>query len=336
VTAAGADNSSGRADRAVAGDGSAYLDPAVLAQLTPFELRAKMLAEGVMSGPHRSPYRGSAVEFAESRPYVHGDDVRHVDWKVFARTEKLYVKQHHTETNLDVMLLVDASSSMRFGSPLEAPGAIHGSSTASPGPWMKYDHATAVAAAMVYVCLHRRDRAGLAVFTDRLISTIDCSNHPDQWRKIVHVLGGTPPAAATDMRRATDELLALITRRSLIVIVSDFFEDAEHISKALAHLRHQNHDVILIQTLDRREMTFGFERTAVLEGLENEGRWRVDPRALREEYLAALRAHVEAIERAAQALGFDYLRADTHEAIGPPLAFMLARRSAALKGSSVG
>jgi uncharacterized protein (DUF58 family) len=147
-------------------EASLYLHPQTLARLSSFELRAKMIVEGVMSGQHRSPYHGFSVEFAQHRPYVAGDDIRHLDWKVYGRSDKLHLKQYQQETSLDLVLLVDASGSMRYGTRTfeDASGAGHTMSPDGRSNWSKFDHATAIAAAMAYVTLHQGDRSGLVVF----------------------------------------------------------------------------------------------------------------------------------------------------------------------------
>jgi len=313
-----------------------YLAPETLVQLAPFELRAKMIVEGVMSGTHRSPYQGMAVEFAEHRQYVAGDDTKHLDWRVYGRTDKLYIKQYQQETNLDVILLVDASASMGYGTLDVKPG--WGGTTASDhrNRWTKFDHATAIATAIAYLCLHQQDRVGLAVFADDLRLFLERSSAQGQWRRIVGALCGEPVDAPTNLAKAADQLLSKIRNKALFIIISDFFDDRESIRQALARFKHRRHDVILLNTLDRQEMRFDFSRSAPFVGLEGEGRLRVEPRSLREAYLDALTRHVGAIARRAMAFGFDYHRLDTHESVGPPLAYVLARRSAIIKRSKVG
>jgi len=313
-----------------------YLSPQTLVQLAPFQLRAKMIVEGVMSGMHRSPYHGMAVEFAEHRQYAAGDDTKHLDWKVFGRTDKLYIKQYQQETNLDVILLVDASASMAYGTLAAKPGWGGTTASQSTGRWTKFDHATALATAIAYVCLHQRDRVGVVVFTDHVREIINRSNAQGQWRRIISTLTTEPVSATTDLAVVADQVLSRITNRALFVIISDLFDTPESIRWALARFRHRRNDVVLLNTLDRQELCFQFTQPAPFEGLEGEGRLRVDPRALREAYLKALRSHLDATARAALAFGFDYHRLDTHESVGPPLAHLLARRDAFIKRSKVG
>ncbi len=310
-----------------------YLAPETLVQLAPFELRAKMIVEGVMSGMHRSPYHGMAVEFAEHRQYVPGDDLKHLDWKVFGRSDKLYVKQYHQETNLDVILLVDSSGSMSYGT-LKSK-STWGGTTASRAKrvWTKFDHATAAAVAIAYLCLHQQDRVGLVVFADEIKTMVARSSARAQWRRIVNALSGEPVQAQTNLAKVVDQAVAKITNRALFVIISDLFDDVESIRQALARLRHRRHDVILLQTLDREELRFGFTQPAPFEGLEDEGRLRIDPRALRQAYLEAMARHLELVAKTAMGFGFDYHRLDTHESVGPALAHLLARRNARIKRS---
>ncbi len=316
--------------------GNEYLAPETLVQLAPFELRAKMIVEGVMSGMHRSPYQGMAVEFAEHRQYVPGHDLKHLDWKVYGRSDKLYIKQYQQETNLDVILLVDASASMRYGS-LSVKKGWGGTTASSSGRvWTKFDHATATAAALAYLCLHQQDRVGLAVFADEIRTLVSRSGARGQWRRVVTALSGETVESSTNLVKVTEQVLSKIANRALFVIISDLFEDIESIRQSLARFRHRGHDVILLQTLDRQELNFAFAQPAPFVGLEGEGRLRIDPRALREAYLKALTDHIHATNRIALGFGFDHHRLDTHESVGPALAYVLARRNAHIKRSKVG
>ena len=313
-----------------------YLAPETLAQLAPFHLRAKMIVEGVMSGMHRSPYQGMAVEFAEHRQYVAGDDLRHVDWKVYGRTDKLYIKQYQQETNLDVILMVDASASMGYGSLSVKSG--WGGTTASDrvARWTKFDHAVALSIAIAYLCLAQQDRVGLVVFADDIRTMIRRSGAQGQWRKIVNALRTEPVEAPTNLAKVTDQVLSKVQNRALFVLISDLFEDAETIRQTLARFKHRRHDLLVLNTLDRQELRFGFDQPAPFVGMEGEGRLRLDPRMIREAYLAALESHLEQIAQNARSFGFDALRIDTHDSVGPPLAYVLARRAAMLKRSGVG
>lgn len=322
-------------------DATLYLHPQTLARLGTFELRAKMVVEGVQSGQHRSPYKGFSVEFAQHRPYVAGDDIRHLDWKVFGRSDKLYLKQYEQETSLDLVLLIDCSGSMNFGSRTfaEASGTGQQASVSGRAHWSKYDHATATGAAFAYMALQQGDRVGLGIFADYLVDALDRTNAMSQWRRIVGVLSHHPVDRPSDLGRVIDQTLAKLNNRCLIVIVSDFFDDPARIRTALARIKHKSHDVILCQVIDRQERTFDIPDAAggaPFEGLEGEGLLKLDPRAIREAYLEAFNRHIDTVEKLARGFGFDYQLIDTHDWLGPPLAAFVARRNAIMKRSKSG
>ena len=302
-----------------------YLAPETLAQLGPFEIRAKRIAEGVMSGMHRSPYQGLAVEFAEHRQYVPGDPVRHIDWKVFGRSDKLYLKRFQQETNLDIHFLVDASRSMAFGT-LGRKEGWGGTRTGRAAAWTKFDHATAATAAMSFLALSQRDRVSVSLFGPTALASTRCSNAQGHWRSVVQCLATNPVDGRADLGRAVDELLARATHRSLVVLVSDFLMPHAKVRDALARLRHRGNDVILVRILDREELRFDLDENAPFEGMEGEGALEVDARGVREAYLQVLAEDERALERLARGFGDDLVRLDTHESVGPALAALLARR----------
>jgi uncharacterized protein (DUF58 family) len=299
-----------------------YLAPATIGQLTSFEFRARMIAEGVMSGMHRSPYQGLAVEFAEHRQYVSGDDLKHLDWKVFGRSDKLYLKQYQQETNLDVIILVDASASMRFGTLKVKQGWGGTDASGRIGTWTKFDHATAVGAALCYLALQQRDRVGLSMFADGIQAQVKRSNTKTTWRNVVRTLATEPVDDITDFGKVVEQSLATVSNRSLFVIVSDFLVPTDTVRAGLARLRHRRHDVMLMQVLDRQELRFDLDEPSPFEG------W--------EDYLAALTDHCNTLEKTARSLGFDYLRLDSHGSVGPALAAMLGRRALLARGGRAG
>ncbi len=304
-----------------------YLDPTVLAAVRGLDLRVRMVVEGVMTGQHRSPYQGFSVEFAQHRAYAPGDDIRHLDWKVFGRTDKLYLKQYQQETNLDLLLLVDVSGSMGFGS-------------VADGKWTKFDHAATAAAALAHLALRQQDRVGLALFAQHIDMPLRLSNRHDHDRAIVNALASarltpepelneqTAAARATNLTRSMEEVLAKMTQRSLLVVLSDLFDDPAALEKAVARVHHRRHDLLLMQVLDPQELEFPFRSASEFVGLEGEGRLPLDPPALRRAYLRALREHQQQIERMARAFQFDHLVLNTSQSLGPPLSHFLARRSA--------
>jgi uncharacterized protein (DUF58 family) len=321
-------------------DASLYLHPQTLARLASFELRAKMIVEGFSSGVHRSPFQGLSVEFAQHRPYVPGDDLRHLDWKVYGRTDKLHLKQHQQETNLDLIVLVDSSGSMNYGSRSfeEASGVGIKKSLDGRSNWTKFDHATALAAALSYITLRQGDRVGTVVFADEVRAMVRRSSSQGTWRQIVGALSTHPVnvenrGRGTDFRRVVDQVLGKLTNRCLIALISDLFIDIEPIRDTFAQLKHAGHDLLVFQVLDRAEEEFGFTDTAPFEGLEGEPVLRVDPRALRKAYLEVFNEHQQGVEKIVRGMGFDYQKIGTHDWLGPPLAHFVARRNAMIKRS---
>lgn len=324
-------------------DASLYLHPQTLARLASFELRAKLIVEGLSTGTHRSPFQGFSVEFAQHRPYVAGDDLRHLDWKVYGRSDKLHLKQYQQETNLDLVVLVDASGSMGYGSRTfeDASGAGHTLSPDGRSNWTKFDHATALAAALSYITLRQADRVGLAIFSDHIRGMVKRSSSQGTWRQIVGALAlhwteEDNKSRLTDMPRIVDEVLGKLNNRCVVALISDFFADIEQIRAALARVKHAGHDLIAFQVLDKAETDFRFRDALPFEGLEGEPTLRIDPRALRKAYLDSINAHNAAVEKAVRAHGYDYQRLGTHDWLGPPLAAFVARRNARIKRSKYG
>ena len=319
-------------------DASLYLHPQTLARLKSFEMRAKMIVEGVMSGQHRSPYQGFSVEFAQHRPYVPGDDIRHLDWKVFARTDRLQLKQYQQETNLDVVMLVDSSGSMNFGSRSFEDASGEGRKTSLDGRsnWTKYDHATGVAAGLSYICLSQGDRAGLVVFADEIRAMVNRSSHRGAWRQIVTALAMNPVDHETNLGRVVDQVLGKVNNRCLIILLSDLFVDPEDFRAALARIKHRGHDVIAFQILDHLERHFDYTDAAPFEGLEGEAMLKVDPRSIRKGYLEAINNHIETCAKHCQSFGFDHQVINTSDNLAAPLAAFLARRNARIKRSKFG
>lgn len=324
-------------------DASLYLHPQTLARLASFELRAKIIVEGVSSGHHRSPFQGYSVEFAQHRPYVPGDDLRHLDWKVYGKSDRLQLKQYQQETSLDLNALVDVSGSMFYGSRLfaEASGEGRKTSLDNRPQWSKFDHATALAAALAYVTLRQGDRAGLVIFADAVRAMVKRSSSQGTWRQIIGALSTHPldprnVGRPTDLRRAVDEMLGKVTNRGLVALISDGFFGIDQLRAGLARIKHAGHDLIFFQVLDRAELEFDFADVAPFEGLESEARLRVDPRAVRERYLELIRRHVADCEKAARSFGFDYQFVNSHDWLGPPLAAFVARRNARIKRSKYG
>ena len=297
-----------------------YLDPKTLARTASLDLRARLIVEGLMNGMHRSPYQGISVEFAQHRQYVAGDDIRHVDWKVFGRSDKIYLKQYLEETNLQLLCVVDASESMAFGS------VGDGSAT-----WTKFDHATAIAAALSYMAIQQADSAGLAILDNDLKKFHKPSNSPGQWKMITHELAMEPKLRKTNTGRILDQIAEKLTHRSLIVLLSDFFDDIESIKKGLRHLRYKKHEIMAFQILDPQEVEFPFEDVTLFKGLEEMGELLTEPRSLREGYLEQLTLFTEQLKKTCRGMQIDFTRMNSSEPLDVSLSGFLATRAASMK-----
>ena len=298
-----------------------YLDPRTLARISSLDLRARLIVEGLMTGMHRSPYQGISVEFAQHRPYTPGDDTRHVDWKQYAKTDKIYLKQYLQETNLHLICIVDASESMGYGS-------VKGEGNTT---WTKYDHATAIAASLSYMAIQQQDSVGLAIFDQALSRYFKPSNSPGQWKVVVNELQQVPRWNKTNTGKILDQIAEKLNHRSLIVILSDFFDDIEGIQSGLRHLRYKKHELMVFQILDPMEVNFPFEDVTLFKGLEGLGDLLTEPRALREGYLQQLNDFTEQMKKMCRGMHIDFQRFNSGDSLDVALSGFLATRSASMK-----
>ncbi|HEX2972481.1 MAG TPA: DUF58 domain-containing protein [Tepidisphaeraceae bacterium] len=315
-----------------------YLEPRTLARISSLDLRARLIVEGLMTGMHRSPYQGISVEFAQHRPYVPGDDIRHVDWKVFGKTDKIYLKQYLEETNLHLICVVDASESMAYGSvkgeeatERRSDRAAKGRGSEGGGVWTKYDHATAIAASLSYMAIQQQDSVGLAIFDNELKRFFKPSNSPGQWKVVTHELCLVPRLKKTNMGRILDQLAEKLTHRSLIVILSDFFDDVEGITQGLRHLRYKKHELMVFQILDPMEIEFPFEDVTLFKGMEEMGELLTEPRALREGYMEQMEKATEQLKKLCRGMRIDYVKMNSGESLDVSLSGFLATRAASMK-----
>jgi uncharacterized protein (DUF58 family) len=297
-----------------------YLEPRTLARIGSLDLRARLIVEGLMTGMHRSPYQGISVEFAQHRPYVQGDDIRHVDWKVYGKTDKIYLKQYLEETNLHLICIVDASESMGYGSVGD-----------EKARWTKYDHATAIAASLSYMAIQQQDSVGLAIFDQQLSRYFKPSNSPGQWKTVVHELQLVPRWNKTNTGKILDQIAEKLHHRSLVVILSDFFDDMDGIQKGLRHLRYKKHEIMAFQILDPLEINFPFEDVTLFKGLEELGELLTEPRALREGYLEQLSIATERLKKMCRGMHIDFTRMNSGEPLDVSLSGFLATRAASIK-----
>src|SRR4051812_25670177 len=286
-------------------------DPAVLARVDRLELEARQFVEGYLAGRHRSPRHGFAVEFAQHREYAPGDDIRHIDWKVYGRTERFHLKQYEQETNLVAWLLVDASESMGYGS----------------GPRTKYDTAAVAASAMAFLVLQQADSVGVGTVAGGVRGFLRPSGGTNQLREAVRVLADGPFGGPANLGPSLHELAARTGRRGVVFVVSDLLDDVPDILAGLQHLRFHKHEVVLFHVLDTAELDFPFRHTTLFRGLEDLPEVLTDPPAVRDSYLAALNAHVEAVQAGCRGMEIDYVLLRTDADLGHDLAAYLQKRS---------
>jgi uncharacterized protein (DUF58 family) len=266
------------------------LDPAVLAEVSSLELVAKTVVEGFISGLHRSPDFGFSQEFAEYRAYTPGDDLRHVDWNVFARTEKAYLKRYRGETNTEVMLLLDASASMTFTSV----------------PVNKFEYSKFLAAAVAYLAHLQRDSTGLIVFHDDVSNVIRPSSRQGQLMRLLHGIERAEPGKRTDFERPFLELQQFLKRRGISIVISDFLATIETIIKTMEPLRFRGNELILFHVLDPQEIQPKLGEPALFIDMETDDAIEVSPDYVRNEYGGKIAAHLELLKSKAQAAGIQY------------------------------
>lgn len=273
-----------------------FLDPNVLAGISSLDLLAKTVVDGFVAGLHRSPDFGFSQEFAEYRAYTPGDDLRHVDWNLFARTERCYLKRYRGETNTQLTILLDASNSMQFTS-----------AQAKQGPPMKMDYARYIAASLFYLAIHnQRDAAGLIVFDDEVRDYIRPSTRPGQLARLFAGLGRAEPHARTDFAKPLRHFQNSLYRRGIAIVVSDFYEDPETIVRIIAPLRFHGNEVVLFHILDPQEVRPALKGSAILVDLETEQRLEVVPEYARTTYRAKIDGHIEQLRTRSRAAGMDY------------------------------
>jgi uncharacterized protein (DUF58 family) len=273
-----------------------YLRPEVIAQLANIELKARLVVEGFITGLHRSPYHGFSVEFAEHKQYSTGDELRRIDWKVYARTDRYFVKQFEEETNLRSMLAVDTSGSMKFQ---------------SKNRISKFEYAIYLAAALSVLLVKQRDAVGLALYDTKVHKYLPPSSRQSYIHEILKALAATEPANETGTAAALDSLAERINRRGLVIVMSDFFDDVESVLKALKHFRHNNHEVIAFQILDPREIDFNFGKGANFKDLETGEELVTQPYHIKYEYSKAVGDFINHIKRECRNHNIDYHLIDT-------------------------
>ncbi len=292
-----------------------FLHPETIARISRLDLRAKQVVEGFISGMHRSPFFGHSVEFIQHRDYTPGDDIRHLDWKVWSKTDKFYIKQFEAETNLRCQLVIDVSNSMHYGS-----GALN-----------KYNYACTIGACLSYMLLHQQDAVGLITFDDEVRQVIPARSAHTHLDALLKAMDVSRPRDKTNIERVLRRVAENIPMRSMVMLISDIFCSREEFFRGIEMLRHGRHDILVFHILDNEELTFPFAGTTRFEDLEGPDTITCDPRSLRQGYLEVVDEYLTEVRRGCARKGIDYHMLNTTDYLDAGLAKFLHHREAMAK-----
>ncbi len=290
-----------------------YLKPEVIRRVARLDLRARFIVEGFLTGLHASPFQGFSVEFSEHRRYTQGDDPKDIDWLVYAKTDRYYVKKYQAETNLSGYLLMDLSASMGYTYRQEL---------------TKFDYGVCLAAALAYLMIHQQDPVGLITFDEKLRTSLAPKSKRTQLGTILSVLAKAQPSGTTDLAGNLQRIAAMVRHKSLMMIFSDLLCEPEPVIQALHRLRHGGHDVILFHILDEAEVRFPFEGLVQFEDPESNDSLTLDAAGMRSDYLEAVRELRDLYAREARKTGVDYVPLDTSQPFDRALVEYLSQRQA--------
>jgi uncharacterized protein (DUF58 family) len=291
-----------------------FLDPAVIARLGSLELKARTIVEGFLSGLHRSPFKGFSVEFAEYRQYIHGDDLSTIDWKVYARSDRYYVKKFEEETNLDCHLMLDVSGSMGYGS----------------RGLTKFEYGACLAASIAYLMTRQRDAVGLTAFDQHIVDLVPASARPGHLRALLIALDRLRLGRTTNLSKPLHQLAETLSKRGLVVLISDLLDDPDAVIRGLRHFRFRGTDVIVFQILDPDEIDFPFERATLFEDLETSEEVMAVPALVRSHYLSEIQGLIDRYKRELGTSGIDYQLLKTTDALELALLSYLSTRGRTL------
>jgi uncharacterized protein (DUF58 family) len=288
-----------------------FLQPHIVSKLANMELRARLVVEGFITGLHRSPYHGFSVEFAEHRQYMPGDEIRHIDWKIYGRTDRYFIKRYEEETNLKSYILLDTSRSMGY---------------ASPGSISKLTYASSLAASLAYLMIKQSDAVGLALFDETVTTYLPPHATRGYLRQILVALHHAQPAGSTATAKALHQVADRIRRRGLVVVISDLLDKQEEVITALKHFRHKKNEVIVMHVLDPLERSFAFGDDAQFRDLETNERMVTLPRHIGRAYREAVSKFVERYKQECREHRADYVLIDTSTPFDVALLQYLAKR----------
>jgi uncharacterized protein (DUF58 family) len=289
-----------------------FLDPAIIARLGTMELKARTVVEGFLSGLHRSPYRGFSVEFAEYRQYIPGDDLSTLDWKVYARSDRHYVKKFEEETNLECHILLDLSASMAYR---------------GTAPMSKLEYGSVLAASLAFLMNRQRDATGLIAFEDRIVFRMPARARSGHLHALLLALERLEPGRRSDVGRPLHQLAEALTKRSMVVLISDMLDDPAPVVKGLRHLRFRGSDVVVFQVLDPNELTFPFRGPSRFRDVETGDEVTAEPASIRTQYLRELAGLTLRYDRDLRGAGIDYVQLDSSQPLDFALLSYLSARS---------
>src|SRR5215471_6392469 len=296
-------------------DRKRFLHPEAIKRIARLDLRARRIVEGFLAGMHRSPYFGQSVEFLQHREYSHGDDLRHVDWKVWAKQDRLYLKQYEEETNLRAALLVDVSHSMQYGR----------------GPMNKYEYACTAAVSLAYLLLRQQDAVGLLAFDEAVRSIVPMRTKRSHLNSIIQSLDVSRPKQKTELAQILRGAAESFPHRGMMILVSDLLVERPGLIKGLKLLRQRGHEVMVLHVLDDDEVDFPFSGPTRFDGLELPEHLTCNPRALRDGYLQALASYLEEIRRACSQNEVDYKLVRTSDPLDAVLAHFISARQRTMR-----
>jgi uncharacterized protein (DUF58 family) len=292
-------------------------DPRVLARLANLALKARTVVDGVMVGIHPSRAMGFSSEFQGHREYADGDDIRHVDWKAYGKFDRYFIKEYHDTMNLRAHLLLDGSASMAYG----------------PKGMTKFDYASTIVASLAYLLLSQQDAVGLVTFSDKIDATVPSKATQGHFFAILDALRQRTPSGETSTGAVLQELAGSLSRKGLVVLVSDLLDEPEKVLKGLKQLKSRGHDILVFHVLDRDELEFPFERPTLFLDMEEELRLRADPKTIRQAYLETLAAVMKQYKDGCSSNLIDYALFDTSASLDMPLVRYLTWRSRLKRGS---
>ena len=287
-----------------------FLHPEAIQRIARMDLRAKHIVEGFLSGEHRSPYFGQSIEFLQHREYAAGDDLRRIDWKVWAKQDRLYVKQYEEETNLRATLVVDVSAGMQYGS----------------GPLNKYEYGATIAVSLAYLLLRQQDAVGCIAFDEKVRRSIPIRSRMNHLHSVIQTLDASAPKDKTDLAKVLSDVAQETPRRGMICLISDLLCDREGLKKGLRLLRQRGHDVMVFHVMDDDELDFNFSGATRFEALETPDQLNCNPRALREGYMEALKTYLDEVRRICAQHVCDYALIRTSQPLDAALAAYLSNR----------